>query len=415
MVVKKIFGNFFKIGLSNYIARSISAIIAVLLARWLGPTDFGMFSLGFYSLTIFGMGFVGFDKTYVNFAIKKTAQERAIFYNYSTLKLIVSFSIVLLFLLIMVVFNLLNIFKNPNWYIIFFGLLSGIGMQIFQIILSHFQARKQFTSYSKVNILYYVILIFLVLGGIQFNIENIHYYLLIYLFSGAILMVFYRKVRFSFSYLNKEILVNIFWNFGKWLIVYELLKYLNARLDFFFVSRYFSGDSLGLYSVALKLVNIFNVLIGSLAILLLPKASSISNINDLKKYWEESFKLILVLLISWITIFFLTPLIIKCLFGQQYLGSVSIMRLLLFTVLPFTFVLPYVYLFIFAKKLHQLFLITLMQSFILFIIIPALVNKFGIYGVGFGRLISYFVLLLIFAITYINIKKDILKELVGEK
>ena len=75
MKLPKIFNNFMKVGLANYISRAISAFISILLAMWLGPSEFGIFSIGFYTMIIFGMSLAGFDQSYVYFSVRDTKKE----------------------------------------------------------------------------------------------------------------------------------------------------------------------------------------------------------------------------------------------------------------------------------------------------------------------------------------------------
>lgn len=152
--------------------------------------------------------------------------------------------------------------------------------------------------------------------GIQFNIDHYFYFLLPYI-GGGIIITLFRKFQISISRFRFEI-VGRFWELGKWLTLYHLLRPLNMRLDFFWISRYYTGEVLGQYSVALKLVNMFVLLIGTFPLLLLPKASSIRSKEDIKEYWRENNKIIVILLITWGLVLIFAPLFIKVLFGPQY-------------------------------------------------------------------------------------------------
>ena len=90
MSVLKIFKDFTKVGFTNYISQIIAALISIVLARWLGPVDFGIFSMAFYVLTIFGLSFTGFDQSYIRFAVQFPEKEQETFSTYSILKIAIA-------------------------------------------------------------------------------------------------------------------------------------------------------------------------------------------------------------------------------------------------------------------------------------------------------------------------------------
>lgn len=405
MKLPKIFDEFAKVSFANYTARAIGAIISILLARWLGPKDFGIFSIGFYVLTIFGLAFTGLDKFYVHSAVQSPEKKDEIFTTYCTLKVVLSL------LIIFFSFVILSFYKlNVEIKIILWGLIGGFGMQLLGIVLSYYQAHKNFHIFSRVQLLYYITLVFLVLVGIHLNIEYLFYYLLIYIFCGIIIILIFRKFEISLSGFNHEIAKN-FWRSGKWLILYELFLLVNMRLDFFLLTKYYSGEILGQYSVALKLVNIFAVLVGTFSVLLLPKASSMQNTEDLRKYWIDNRRIIIFLLLSWVATFCFAPFIVTVLYGTQYSQAVPILRILLFSVLTLIFFIPLMYIFMAVKKIYYLSNIAVIQTFSLLLIIPLFIKKMGMIGCAYGKAISFFITLVIFSFMYINRKKYILENL----
>lgn len=406
----KIFKDFTKVGFSNYISQIIAALISFILARWLGPSDFGIFSIGFYILTIFGLGFTGFDQSYVSFTVQSSKNEEKIFSTYATLKIALAFLVIILFA-IFCLLPLPCISSSIGKSVILYGLIGGLGINILIISLSFFQAREQFNSYSRVRLIYYVILLFLVFVGIQCGLKQLSYYLLIYLLPGIFLLGAFKKGQFSIFKFKRSIAQKL-WKLGSWLILSHFIRLVNLRIDFFWLSRYFKGEILGQYSAALRLVNIFVLLIGTFSVLILPKASAIKTIKGFKEYWFENIWIMVFLLISWTIVYFLSPYMIGILYGVQYDQAIPIFRMLLYSVVPLIFALPIKYIFLGLGKAFYLFLVFIIQGLSLILFIPVLASRFGLEGIVYGRIISFFISLISYFVIYIFIKKRLIERFI---
>jgi len=394
----KVFKDFTKVAFTNYLSQIIAAFISIILARWLGPTDFGVFSIGFYILIIFGLGFTGFDQSYIRFAVRFSEKEQEIFSTYSILKICFPLFVIILFALFCFV-PLPSGWFSFSRILILYGLIGGLGMNLFTISLSLFQAREEFNSYNRIRLSYYLILLFLIFVGIQFDLKEIRYYLLIYLLPGIFLVSTFREGHFSVLKFRIEIVKKLF-RFGKWLLFGHFIRLINLRMDFFWLSRYFKGEILGQYSAALRLVNIFVLLIGTFSVLLLPKASGIKTMKEIKEYWFINRFIMVFLLISWVIIYFFSPFMIRLFFGVQYIQAIPIFRMLLYSVIPLIFAVPMEALFLGLGKTLYLFIFFIIQSLSLVLTIPLLASRFGLEGIIYGRIISFFIPLIFYFFIY---------------
>ena len=333
--------------------------------------------------------------------------------TYCTLKIGIAFSVILFYSLL-----LLTPFSwNPSGAgekIILYGLIGGLGMQFLLSYRFGLIPRQSCQIYARTKLLYYVFLLFLILMGIQFNIEDLHYYLLMYTIPGILIVIIFRKLWICTSRFKPEIAGKL-WRFGKWLIITHFVRMINLRMDFFWLSRYYSGDILGQYSASLKLVNIFVILIGTFSVLLLPQASSMKNTGDFKIYWKENKKIIIFLLISWGVVFSLSPYIIIIMYGPQYLQAIPILRILLYSVIPLIFALPIKYIFLGMGKTAYLLFVTVIQALLLAITIPILANKIGVIGIAYGKVLSFFITLIFYLLVYKFSKPYLLTKLHGGK
>jgi len=99
---------------------------------------------------------------------------------------------------------------------------------------------------------------------------------------------------------------------------------------------------------------------------------------------------------------------IGILYGFQYTEANLIFRMLLYSVIPLIFSLPIKYIFLGMGKTFYLFFAFVIQGLSLLITIPILASKFGLEGVVYGRIISFFVSLISYLVIYWFTKKRLL-------
>lgn len=82
--------------------------------------------------------------------------------------------------------------------------------------------------------------------------------------------------------------------------------------------------------------------------------------------------------------------------------------MLLFSAFPLIFTLPLEYIFFAMEKTAYLFMITVFQTLSLFVTIPLFVNKLGVIGGAYGKIISFVLTFIIYFFLYRYRKKSIL-------
>lgn len=408
--ISNFFRDFIKVAFSNYFAQGISAVISIILARFLGPAGFGAFSLGFYALTIFGTSLQGFDQVYVYSFIQSKEKKEKIRSTYIVSKLFIYLFVISVFILIFLYYLF---FKQDigQFKFVVIGIIFSLGFHIFQTFIFIYQSENRFNMLSFTRIFYYILLLLFTILGIIFRVKSFYFYIFIYLISGIILLFLKENQRkLSNIYFYKDTF-NELLRIGKWLILYEVLAMLNYRLDFFWLSKYFSGDDLGIYSVAGRLQNIFVLLVSSFPALLLPKVSEIDTVQKFKNYWRTVKKMTLFLIVSWAIIFIISPFIVTTLFGKAYEGSIKIFQVLLLASFPLILTLSIKYIFLSMKKTYLLVIICLTDTLTISIFVPFLCKTFGIIGAAYSVAITMSINASLYLFFYIINRKKYIYEL----
>ncbi len=182
-----------------------------------------------------------------------------------------------------------------------------------------------------------------------------------------------------------------------------LLSYLVLRADIFMIDFFLSNTENGLYSLAVNLADIVNIIAVSVSMLLFPKLSGMKEEGSKRKFINKTLKymaIIMLLLVVCATIF--SEFAIIWLYGKDYERSIPVFRTLM----------PGIFFWALSSLLFNFFAsenmigINVKASLAgLFVNIAAniiLINKMGIVGVALASTASYIV---IFIILYYMLRK----------
>ncbi len=385
--------SFSVISFGNITSRIISAFISILLARQLGPSVFGNYSILFAVMTTIGLGFSGLDITYVHSAIKF---KNIKFSNYFSTK-------ILLFLIIVIPITLFskliinNYFRNISLIGFFIALIASFFFASYTTIYAYFQRHELYRKYAIVQVSYYFIVLIIILLGLTLFSKNIpyYYYLISYIIASILIFIVFIIKRKGIE-LKIDPDVISFFKFGKWIILSELSLVLFARLDLIILSHFITGASLGYYSAAIKIVNIYLVFTAAFSVIMLPKASKVKNKAEQKKFYKSGFLLVALLIMIAVVIMLSSKFVVILFYGKEYIPAFKYVILLLLAYLPFTLYQPFRYISYTFNNTRLLFIITLIQNIILISLGWYSIKMFGINGIIYIKGFAYLVALIIF-------------------
>lgn len=398
--------NIFWLVLGQIINKSCKFLLIIYAARILGANQFGSFSFIFSLIALFFI-FVDLGSSFV--LIREYNQN-----NFDKRKLI-STSFYLKLFLIGISFSLSLIYfpfikdsliKDIFIFMLFFFVIQSFFD--FLTILARAIEKIEIESFGLIiNGLITLFLGFLLLHFLPTVKNLILSYLISSLFALLVVVVFIIKFFpsiFLFKYYDKNILKRIFylgWSFAGLIIISTIL----ASADIIILGFFKNPETVGNYSVGVKIIQVL-FLIGSIInIVLFPVISRLCTYKEqvsiiIKK--SNSFVLMIIIPLIFGGVLIADKLI-PAFFGTQYLQGILSFQILILTLFPFYLISILEHLLL-AKNLQtKVFKYNCLILFLNVILNLILIPKFSLYGAALTMVISYvFKFILILYLTKKN-------------
>ncbi len=325
--LKKIVKGSIFVFISFAVASVFGYLSKILLARQLGPSEFGLYSLALtvvYLFTSFAIAGVGTSISYYLSKEKERSKKNAFF---SALFLISLVSLLLLSLLIIIFpTQIATVFGNNNlikitYFIAGFTFLYGTTRVVYSILRGEEQSKIFSVFYVVTPIIYFV-------GVYSMQIVTAYNALLYYIITYLIVDVFvlpyiFKKVKFVRP---NFMLVKKVFSFSVVLFLVEVLFSLRKWIDIWMLSLFSNVLSIGFYNVAALSAFAFNITLMSVDFLYLPVANKLLHEGKLKRLRVVYNKIcfILTLLVSpfVVALVLFAPQFIVLIFGNKYLPAV---------------------------------------------------------------------------------------------
>ena len=388
----------------------ISFFIGIWMARYLGPENYGVLS---YTIAFVGLFAFIADlgiSNIVNRELVKFPERRDEILG-TALRLKIGGGIIALIIATGAIF-LLN--TSPLIRILVFLYSLTLIAQAINIISIFFQAqveakrnvRSQIIS-ALISSLLKVIMIFSGLGVVYLIII----YVLDPIWLGLALVRAYRKFglkikNWSFnSLLAKEILLN------SWpLMLASAISFIYLRIDQVMIGSFLGNREVGIYAVAVKLVELWFFVPVLICSSFLPALINSRKTDFLayKKRLRNLFKLLsIIALIILLPIFIFAGKIILILFGSEYISGTLVLRITILTLLP-VFVNHVIYNYLVVENFVKFNIYTTAMGAVLNVGLNLwLIKKIGISGAAVATLISYS-FLIIAALFFAKIRNGLL-------
>jgi O-antigen/teichoic acid export membrane protein len=314
-------------------------LVGVWVARYLGPEKFGLFSYALAFVSIFqGIAKLGLDGIVVRDLVQEPEKRDVYLGTSFWLKLlggVITFLIIVIILFIQSIFTS-NFFTETNIYILIIAF--GIIFQSFEVIDFYYQATVQ-AKYISIRrivqlILSSIIKIFLVLIG-----ADLILFVLVSLFDIISLSIMgwliYRSqglpnfVRYFDIGIGKKLLRD------SWpLLLSSIAISIYMRIDQVMIKNMLGDREVGLYSAAMKLVEVWYFIPMIITQSVFP--AIVSRYNDKQEFYRRL--VILSAVMGYLGLFLSIILslssyfIIKILYGEKFLDSASVLSILSFII-----------------------------------------------------------------------------------
>lgn len=315
----------------------LGALFYIMVARILGPADFGLLIVAITTLTLIAdITDLGINTTLVRFVPKYIKNNPVISYQF--LKLALKLKLVLLAVVIILGWFLAPflasvIFKKEILTLPLKVAFFGVGgVILFFFSTSALQALQRFWIWSGiqigVNALRLLVIISLWYVGLSGLISSLSVYIVMpivgFLVSLFFLPTGFLKVKKEFSVARQ------FFQYSKYVALFTLLAAFSAKLDTFISARLLSSEKVGFYGAASQLVIVVPQIVTALGTVMAPKMASLSNKLELIAYLKKAQVLVIGLASLGLLALPVVILLIPIIYGSAYAQSVPVLFTILF-------------------------------------------------------------------------------------
>lgn len=394
--IKRITKNTTALYISQFVAAIFAFFLSILIARFLGASVFGEYSL---SMAIAALIAILADLGYNTLLIKDVARDKSQANKYVVnIIFIRSILNIILFLTIVILINLIdypNYLKNVIYLFSAYVLLCSFA-KVFQ---SLYIAYEEMQYYSLAIIITELIgfalsILILLLG---FGLIELGFVLIVKGIFDIVLSFIICEWKFVKIKLDLDY---TFWNrtikIALSLSVASIFSLLYVRIDTLMLSAMKGNSVVGWYNAAYNLILGLTpiALLFMSALLPIMSVSFITSKNTLKIIFEKAFRYLFIIgLPISVGIFMISDKIILLLYDQQYTNSIIALRILAWDVIIIFLIQCISYLLISIdkqKKIVIFFGVTVILNIILNLI---LIPNFSYVGSGVATIISEFILL----------------------
>ena len=353
--IQKGVSDFLFVSLAKVLNGGLTILFNILLLRYLGPEQFGVFSLCVVVI-LFADGTIG---SALDMGVMRLSTDRHRtrfdlgFYDVEIAALVLKIIITLLISLLLfigsdVLSNLL-FHQGSHGQVIWLTMIAASGLLLLRTLQTHCQLSGMFGFYSIADFLH----TFLKFGGIGFilvmwsaKLEYILFAFALAPLSVAVvgLAVFFVKSSVHWgeqSQAMKELI-----RFVKWIILTYIITASVSRLDIFLLSRFSSLEELGIFSSGLIFASIPELLGSYMAVVLNPRVLPYYRDGRFLSFFRhfQLFCLAGSLFVMGVAYFAIDPLC-EILFPSSYSGAAAVFLALLpgslITMAVFPLTLPF--------------------------------------------------------------------------
>ena len=366
-------------------------IISVSLARYFGQTGFG--KLSFLAIFFFFLGSV--DNQWIRPILvreisRKPTNSGSIISNGLLIKTGITIVAIILFWITIW-------FVGPTADVITLAFFTSISLLIASLISSYLialQVNLQMAYFVAFDLLNKIVILILISLVIILKGNLFHYYLLSLIPS---IMLLFQVKRYS-----EKIIKPIFKiDFGLWKKIFTeswplgltaFFIFVYHRIDQIILFRLKGSDMVGLYSAAVRLTEIFNIIPLALMTSILPLMSKYYDVskNNFDRIYQLSFKYLLIFIIPvafGISIF--SDNIASFLYGKGFLSSGPALRILIWAEIFVFLGVVNNSILIAARKQKIDPIFTGVSAFVNIVLNFILIPKLGIVGAAIASLVSY--------------------------
>lgn len=330
---------------------ALGALFYIVLARFLGPANFGLLTIALTTLVLIAdMADIGTNTGLIRFVSSNLAKDPDKSYRFLKLSLkikLFAWAISFLAIYFLAPFLATNLFHKAELILPLKLVAFGIGgALLFTFATSALQAYQRYFLWSVVNILTNSLRLILILILGYYFVLDIKSSLLVYMslpFFGFFATLFILPTRKILSSREEFSLSKEFFKYNVPVAIFTVIAGFSARLDTYLNAILLSSREVGIYGAASQLVQIMPQLVSALGLVAAPKFASFQNIKEMLTYFKKFQIFVFGLCLLGILTIPVSTYLIPILFGPEYQEAV----------LPFIFLFLAMVIFLFSIPVHH--------------------------------------------------------------
>ena len=391
-----VLSDVFWVGFGQAVGLGLGLISSlVLLARALGPTEFGQFSVAFGIMTLVaGLMDLGLKEALVRFAapyIRSDPQKAKVIFEVGlALKLSLGMLGVIVGLFVAPLLSHEYFHDSSLDSLLPVAFLGSFGYTAVNYTYSVFQASGKFLIYGLylcISAAIRLLILWILWQNQLLNpISAVATYGFVGLISFLAGFVFFPG-RFEWGWNSKKSMIarNML-GFGKWITVGAIAFSFVEQLPVLVLAREVSVENTALFSVGLRFALAFSVVLMSLSTTLAPKITQMTTQAELRDYSKRVIQYVWPLgILIFPALMVLAPFLVEITSGPEYLAAVPVFRILCIVYVTQLMLTPLNAIATFAIKRPVVpAVVNIAQAITCWIILPIFAKTYGLLGVTSG-------------------------------
>jgi len=315
----------------------IGFIYTVILARYLEPASFGIYSsITALASIIYSVGDFGFTSAIINFLPKLKEKKQIVINTGFSFQLLVALG----FLIIFTVASSFNNYVIPGslqYHLVLAGILV-VNYLVFNLIQSIFSSERRFWRISIGQIIdsgIKITLVFILLSTSRLTIATALFANIISsLFAIAI--TFWRRFAVIKFKIDKPLFSSMV-GYAKWIAVSRVFTVMISKIDVLLINLLIGSFQAGIYSAANRITLVFALLISSLNSVVNPRFSGFNSKEKVRSYINKLFVFVALFAILMLVMIALAGPIINFVYGAKYSQAIPVFQALTIGMIPFLF------------------------------------------------------------------------------
>lgn len=327
---------------------ALGALFYIVLARLLGPSDFGLFIIATTTMVLIAdIADIGTNTGLIRFASKNLTTNIDKAYRFLKLSLEIKFITWLISfagLFLLTPFLAVEVFHKQGLILPLQLAGFGVGSALFfTFATSTLQAYQKYFLWTLINILTNALRLLLILALGYYLLLNLRSSLIAYIalpFFGFFITLFILPTRKILHSKNEFSLSKELFQYNIPVAIFTVIAAFSSKLDTYLTAALLSSKEVGIYGAANQLMQFMPQFISALGLVSSPKFASFQNNEQMLAYFKKFQLLVSGLVALGIVGIPIFAFIIPIALGMQYQQAVIPFIVLLVAQLVFLFSIP---------------------------------------------------------------------------